>query len=91
MTLPCFIRHSFGPWGKVQEIPIWKWFRSSGTNITLVGGQPLIRKLYSNGNGGRVEQMVADLDFRLIGKAVEQRRSCLFCNYTQIDIKKWKV
>ncbi len=90
MNLLCFLRfHYFGSWYRIQEVPIW---HRTYCNVTCVGNQPVKEQLYTSGTG-TIKRIEPDVDFRLVGKVVEQRRTCLRagCHYTHVQFKKWKV
>lgn len=89
MTLRCIFGHRYARWGMIQEIPVW----DSGLSLKprALGNQPQTKQLYSDGKGGAVLRTEADIDYRLVGKVIEQRRVCDTCGYTQIDKQRWSV
>ena len=83
-----FSLHSFAPWERITEVPLW---HSGDTDLPdCAGNQPQTEKLYKTKAGivGRIE---ADLNYRLSGKIVEQRRTCGRCGYVQVDFQKLVV
>ena len=86
----CRLRlHDFGGWSATQELPLWKTARPSNAAYAI-GYQPTERKLYTSGNGF-IEKLVPDLDYKLVGKAIEQRRTCRRCYRTQVRCDKVAV
>lgn len=90
MTLQCILGHRYAHWHAIQEIPVWE-SGMGDLKPAALGNQPTTRNVYNNGNGGLVSRIEPDLDYRLAGKVLEQRRVCANCGYTQIDKQRWRV
>ena len=87
-----FHLHFYSSWFAITEVPIWR----DGdfiTGKTAVGNQPVKEQLYNYGKGGTIKKFELDVGYRLIGKVIEQRRTCvrIGCHYTQVQLKRWKV
>jgi len=92
--LLCLLRlHFYGSWYAITEVPIWRRGTLGDNRTTCVGNQPVTDRLYSDGRGGTILKYEPDIRFRLIGKVIEQRRTCTRpgCHYTQVQLKRWKV
>lgn len=85
--------HFYGSWHRITEVPIWRRGSIGDDRKTVVGNQPVAKQLYSDGKGGTILKYEPDIHFRLIGKVIEQRRTCVRpgCHYTQVQLRRWKV
>ena len=90
MALICLLRiHDFGGWTQVQELPLWRNTRAYG--LLACGYQPTCHKVYSDGKGGFIDRIESDLNYLLVGKVIEQKRTCKLCYQTQARKQKWAV
>jgi hypothetical protein len=83
--------HEFDPWGHAQELPIWDVRPGLTRGQRSIGYQPTERKLYQDMQGRQYEKVIADLDWILVGKVIEQRRSCRLCGFTELNKMEWGV
>lgn len=84
----CRLRiHDFSGWSALQELPLW---RHGGDYA--IGNQPTQRNLYTGPTPGTlIEKTVTDLRYILVGKAIEQRRTCKRCYLVQTRMEKSRV
>jgi hypothetical protein len=88
-----FHLHFYGGWHAITEIPIWKRGSFGDGLCLVVGNQPVREQLYSTSGGGTLKKFEPDTQFHLVGKVIEQRRTCIRpgCHYIQVQLRKWKV
>ncbi len=88
--MTCLFRHKFGPWGKVQELPIWL-DDTVGRSRRAIGWQPIHVQTYIDPSGKLYGREAVNHDYKLVGKIIEQRRTCTRCSFTQIHKQTWSI
>ena len=89
----CFLwwHSSFEPWRIRAEVPLWQ-INAYGRNDYAAGNQPRTLRNFLGADGKTVYSREAeDLDYRLVGKLVEQVRRCEGCGLVQLRWKKVTV
>lgn len=87
MSLICRLFHWPKPhWNTLTEIPIW-----ASTATIVVGDRPNKEQLYINPDKTMVKHIEPDLDFKLVGKLIEQRRKCFSCSYVRVKYQRFRI
>lgn len=87
MSIICRLFHWPKPhWNTITEIPIW-----AGRGTLTLGNQPTKEQLYQNQDKTMVKHIEPDLDFKLVGKLIEQRRKCFSCSYVRIKYQRFRI
>jgi len=90
MSLICRLFHWPKPhWNTIMEIPIWE--RQAGNVVTTIGDRPIKEQYYQNPDKTLSKHIEPDLDFKLIGKLIEQRRKCFSCSYVRVKYQRFKI
>lgn len=84
--MSCRIFHRFDKWRIRCEVPLW----SDNFNHLAAGNQPVETVTYSDGKK-RWTGCRADHDYKLIGKLIEQFRTCADCGLVKHRWTKVRV